>query len=120
MPKVLAKSVSIRKDDGTPVHYKAGDIPPRDHAKMITNPAAWADEEKPKRRKVDPYNGGDYGTGPFQDREDAQLLALAHAYNISVETRDEAVAALEAEGVSDSDDAKHPQRPKSSDTNVSE
>ena len=57
-----------------------------------------------------------YGSGSFKSRSATQVKALAEAHGLAHDNKDEAIAALEAEGVNP-DDAP-PAAPTSTDTNV--
>lgn len=47
MAKTLARTVSIYdEEEGQSVTYKPGDDVPANHAKLITNPKAWAAEDE--------------------------------------------------------------------------
>jgi hypothetical protein len=117
MAKRLAKTVMVRDPETDQYKtYAAGTIPPASVAKEITNPMAWGEtaEGKPKSRGRKVPKSDEFGTGPFSERTDEQLLGLARRYGVEAETVDEALAALDAEGVNP-DDAPPP---TSGDTNV--
>lgn len=49
MAKKLAVAVHVHQEDGSVVVYQAGDTPPADDSKRITNPAAWGEDDSEEK-----------------------------------------------------------------------
>lgn len=73
-----------------------------------------SDEAKAKASTGD--TGSPFGTGSFGSRSATQVKALAEAHGLDHDTKDEAIAALDAAGITP--DSPEPERPTSTDTNV--
>lgn len=121
MTKILNTNVTVHNPKtGESKTLPTGTVVTEEIEGLITNPDVFGETEQeqaptpgPSQTSVfDPESdeavakagseGGSedvYGSGPFRSRSAAQVKALAESYGLDVNTKEEAIAALEAEGV---------------------
>jgi hypothetical protein len=118
MTKVLERPVTVTHPKSGERHrFDAGDELPAWAAKIATNPRLFqpSSEVVKERKKAEEAEATKYGSGPFEDRDRKQLLALAQRYADRVgedsftvsSNKGELVALLQAAGIDE--DADEPE-----------
>ncbi len=110
--RYLNTFVHVPDEDGISHAFGPGDVVPDWALDKIDNPNVWDERAAvaPVVASGDPDDQGEppvpgeYGEGPFRQRSAAQVRALADAHGLDNTNKDEAIAALEAAGVSPDDE----------------
>lgn len=115
--RTLTTFVYVNDDEGMAHSFGPGDIVPEWAEALITNPDVWSDSAAahPTRGGDQGEGGqgepptltsphhelddGEFGYGPWRGRSAADVRGLADALNMENNNKDEAIAALEAEGI---------------------
>lgn len=112
MGKILSKNVTVhaKAEDGSyqTFRFKAGEEVPDGLVDAISNPDVWAGVDDSPSVDAGPTSGGEtegsgFGSGPFRSRKADEVKALARFHGLEADTKEEAIAALEAEGISPED-----------------